>query len=208
MADVERHWLDQTSWVDVGRDWLSGFDADQHEVFATLRDTVAWRQPRVWRYDHHWEQPRVGASCRPGPSAPHPVITAAHKALRAHYRVELMTTITMVHYRDGHDRMAAHRDSDLRFCDDTVIAILTVGAQRPWVLSPARGAGQPFDVAPAGGDLLVMGGRAQQDWIHGVRPVNTLREGRISIQWRWTSRTGKPEVGGSSGAPRHYGGGR
>jgi alkylated DNA repair dioxygenase AlkB len=207
-ATLERHWLDETSWVDIGRDWLAGFEVDQREVFEAVRDGVQWQQPRVWRYDHHWEQPRVAASCRPGPNAPHPVITAAHKALRSHYRVEFMTTITMVHYRDGHDRMAAHRDGDLRFCDDTVIAVLTLGARRPWVLAPRRGAGLPFDVSPAGGDLLVMGGRAQQDWIHGVPPVNTLREGRISVQWRWTSRTGKPEVGGSSGAPRNYGGGR
>jgi alkylated DNA repair dioxygenase AlkB len=206
---LERHWLDQTSWVDVGRDWLAGFDVDAAQVYATLRDGLEWQQPRVWRYDHFYEQPRRGASFRPGPDAPHPVLTAAHKALRSLYRVELMRTITAVHYRDGHDRMAAHRDSDLRHCDDTLIAILTLGARRPWVLSPARGqAAQPFDVSPGPGDLLVMGGRAQADWLHAVPPVSTLREGRISVQWRWTSGTGRPEVGGSSDAPRRFGHGR
>src|SRR5690606_3849546 len=152
--------------------------------------TVAWQQPKVWRYDHNYDQPRLGSSFRPGPTAPHPVLTSAHKVLRTHYRVEFMTTVALAYYRDGRDRTAAHRDSDLRFCDDTVIAILTLGARRPWVLAPRRGEGEPFDVQPDGGDLLVMGGRAQQDWLHAVPPVTALRAGRISVQWRWTSRTG------------------
>jgi hypothetical protein len=38
--------------------------------------------------------------------------------------------------------------------------------------------------------------------------VPGLREGRISVQWRWTSRTGRPEMGGGSRAARRYGSGR
>ena len=43
----------------------------------------------------------------------------------------------MIQYRDGTDGQAFHRDTDMRWLDDTVIAILTLGAQRPWLLRPA-----------------------------------------------------------------------
>ena len=80
--------------------------------------------------------------------------------------------------------------------------MLTLGAQRPWELRPARGGAPAVDVAPGSGDLLVLGGRAQADWLHGVPPVPGLREGRISVPWRWTSHGGRPERGGGSRAPR------
>jgi hypothetical protein len=91
--------------------------------------------------------------------------------------------------------------------------ILTFGARRPWLLRPRRRRdkwidehlGTEHDLAPASGDLLVMGGRCQVDWEHSVPKVRHRRDlGRISAQWRWTSRRGRPEVGASYRAPRHY----
>ena len=52
-----------------------------------------------------------------------------------------------------------------------------------------------------------MGGRAQADFVHAVPKVPNLREGRISLQWRWTSRRGRQELGGSYRKPRRYGSG-
>ena len=199
---LERVPLDATSWVDVGRGWLAGAD----EVYDALAAWDGWRQGTVWQYDHLRGENRLSGFVRPGPDAPHPALTEAHKALRRHYGVEL-TGLGLSWYRNGRDAMGAHRDSDLRWCESTLIAVLTLGATRPWTLR-SRSTGQAVDVAPAAGDLLVMGGRAQADWLHGVPPCPGLRAGRISVQWRWTSRSGRPETGGSSRAPRRYGGGR
>ena len=200
---LERTWLDETSWVDVGRGWLR----DPDDVYAALAEVVPWRQAALWRYDHPRLEHRLSASCRPTLAGPHPAVLETHKALRRHYGVEL-AGVGLSWYRDGRDALGAHRDSDLRWCDDTLIAVLTLGALRPWELRPARGSAAPVDVAPGSGDLLVMGGRAQADWLHGVPPVPGLREGRISVQWRWTAHVGRPERGGGSRAPRRYGSGR
>jgi hypothetical protein len=143
----------------------------------------------------------------------HPVLIEAHRWLQHRYGVRF-DGFTLVRYRDGGDGQGFHRDRDMRFLDHTVVAVLTLGATRPWLLRPkghrhahglpARGA--THDLAPASGDLLVMGGRCQADWEHSVAPVPRRPVGeRISIQWRWTSRQGRPEVGGSYGAPRRYG---
>jgi alkylated DNA repair dioxygenase AlkB len=200
---LERHALDETSWVDVARGWLR----DPDEVYAALATGIPWRQAALWRYDHPRLENRLSASCRPTLAGPHPAVLETYKALRREYGVEL-SGVGLSFYRDGRDALGAHRDSDLRWCDDTLIAVLTLGAARPWLLRPARGGAPPFDVAPDSGDLLVMGGRAQADWLHGVPPVPGLREGRISVQWRWTSHGGRPERGGGSRAPRRYGSGR
>nr|MDT0665168.1 hypothetical protein [Micromonospora sp. DSM 115978] len=65
-----------------------------------------------------------------------------------------------------------------------------------------------LDFSPASGDLLVLGGRAQADYLHAVPRVPGLLGGRISVQWRWTSRTGRPEQDPGYGAPRVFTSGR
>ena len=42
------------------------------------------------------------------------------------------------------------------------------------------------------------------DWEHSVPPIRRHVDGRISVQWRWTSKQGRPEIGASYRAPRHY----
>jgi alkylated DNA repair dioxygenase AlkB len=128
--------------------------------------------------------------------------------LQRRYRVQF-EGFGMVLYRDGRDGQAFHRDTDMRWLDDTVIGVLTLGATRPWVLRPrssrhddSPGKGAVHDLAPGSGDLIVMGGRTQADWEHsvpylGARPVDP----RISIQWRHARRVGRPFMGSSYRAP-------
>jgi alkylated DNA repair dioxygenase AlkB len=100
----------------------------------------------------------------------------------------------------------------MRWLDDTVIAILTLGATRPWTLRPRAsrhddtpGKGAVHDLAPASGDLLVMGGRTQASWEHSVPYLGaTPTEPRISIQWRFAHRVGRPFMGASYRAPLTY----
>jgi alkylated DNA repair dioxygenase AlkB len=199
-----RHRLDATSWVDLLPGWLR--DAD--DVYLALLETLHWRQARLWRYDHYVTEPRLTAGTRP---TAHPALVDATKALRRHYGVDLDGPALAL-YRDGRDALGAHRDRELRHTSETLIAILTLGVRRPWVVTPrgatdtGRAAAGAVDLAPSSGDLLVLGGRAQADWLHGVPPQPGLREGRISVQWRWTSGHGPPEHGPGYRAPRHFNG--
>ncbi|HEX2851142.1 MAG TPA: hypothetical protein VHN98_11335 [Acidimicrobiales bacterium] len=206
-APVERVHLDQTSWVDVRRGWLEGAD----ELYASLRERVAWQTSRLFRYDHFVEERRLGSFWRRGRPLPDPSLAEVHRALQRDYRVEF-DGFGLILYRDGRDGQAFHRDTDMRWLDDTLIAILTLGARRPWLLRPrssrfdqSPGRGATHDLAPAGGDLLVMGGRCQADWEHSV-PYLTREQvaPRISLQWRFARRTGKPFVGASYRAPRTF----
>ena len=207
-APVERLALDGTSWVDVSRGWLAGADT----LFEALRADVAWETSRLFRYDHWVEERRLGAFWRPGNPLPHPALAPVHRTLQHRYRVQL-DGFGLIQYRDGHDGQAFHRDTDMRWLDDTVIAVLTLGARRPWLLRPrasrhslAEGRGATHDLAPGPGDLIVMGGRCQADWEHSVPYLAGEHVGvRISLQWRHARRTGRPFVGASYRAPRSYG---
>jgi alkylated DNA repair dioxygenase AlkB len=207
-AEVERVALDDGSWVDVARHWVR--DAD--DLFEALLHGVAWQTSRLFRYDHWVEERRLGASWHPPRPVPHPALAEAQSALQLAYRARF-DGCGILQYRDGNDGQAFHRDTDMRWLDDTVVAILSLGARRPWLLRPranrfdhSPGKGATHDLAPGPGDLIVMGGRCQADWEHSVpylpgRAVGT----RISVQWRHAQRRGRPFQGASYRAPLVYG---
>src|SRR5688572_14585176 len=76
-------------------------------------------------------------------SVPHPVLDDARSALNAHYGDELggqFVSAGLCLYRDGHDSVAWHGDRIARESpSDTMVAILSLGAVRPFALRPKSG---------------------------------------------------------------------
>jgi alkylated DNA repair dioxygenase AlkB len=179
----ERLWLDDVSWVDVARGWLHGADT----LLDALIETVDWEQHRRWMYERMVDDPRLSRWISADKPLPHRALGPVRSALEAHYDVPL-GGIGLNYYRDGRDSVAPHRDRELRHLDDTLIAIVTLGAQRPFLIRP-RGGGKSRDISPASGDLLVMGGRTQVGWEHAVPKVKRAGP-RISVTWRWSSEKG------------------
>jgi alkylated DNA repair dioxygenase AlkB len=196
----ERIELEGGSWIDISRGWLNGADA----LYAHLQSTVAWQQGRVFRYERWIDEPRLGAGFSLA-TAPHPVLVDAHRILQSQYRARF-DGFGLAYYRDARDSVALHRDREMRWLDETVIAILSLGAQRPFLVQ-RRDSHDPSaarDLSPASGDLMVFGGRFQADWLHGVPKVRHAVRGRISVQWRYTTRRGRPEQGPGYRAPREF----
>ena len=182
-ARVERLDLDATAWLDVARGWLRGADT----LLAAVVAAVPWRQGRRRMYDRVLDDPRVSRWYQAAEPLPHPALDAVRADLGARYDVAF-GSVGLNYYRDGRDSVAFHRDRELRELDDTLVAILTLGAARPFLLRP-RGGGRSHDVHPGSGDLLVMGGRTQADWEHAVPKV--ARAGpRVSVSLRWPDPSG------------------
>jgi len=205
---IERIELGDGAWADVARGWM----ADADVLYEHLLREVPWQTNRLYRYDHEVEERRLGASWRSGTPLPHPALAEATRVLQHRYGVQF-GGFGMIQYRDGTDGQGFHRDTDMRWLDDTVIAILSLGAQRAWTLRPrsarhtdAPGKGAVHDLAPASGDLIVMGGSCQAGWEHSVPYLGAQSTvgPRISIQWRFARRTGRPFQGASYNAPLHY----
>ena len=179
----ERMCLDDQSWVDVARGWLHGADT----LLDALIESVDWQQHRRWMYERMVDDPRLSRWFTTDEPLPHPALAPVRSALEAKYDVPL-GGIGLNYYRDGRDSVAPHRDRELRHLEDTLIAIVTLGARRSFLIRP-KGGGKSRDISPASGDLLVMGGRTQVNWEHSVPKVKRAGP-RISVTWRWSSQKG------------------
>jgi alkylated DNA repair dioxygenase AlkB len=179
-ARFERLALDERSWIDVARGWLRGADT----LLAEVVDEVEWRHRRRRMFDRVVDDPRLSHWSPSDGAPPHPALGPLRAALSARYAVALSGP-ALNYYRNGRDSVAPHGDRELRTLDHTLVAILTLGAQRPFLVRPRTG-GTSIDLAPASGDLLVMGGATQLGWLHGVPKVARCGP-RVSVSWRWSA---------------------
>jgi alkylated DNA repair dioxygenase AlkB len=204
---VERVELDPGSWVDVVRGLVPDADAVHDELLTTMH----WEQNKVFRYERWVDEPRLFAVQKGAER--HAALQEAQRWLMRRYRIPLPDVAPLLLYRNERDSVAFHRDRELRWLEDTIIGVLTLGATRPWLVKPLgpRRFGEDddmvgaIDLAPASGDLLVMGGRCQAAWLHAVPKVQGRCRSRTSVQWRWTSRRGRRDPNPSYYAPRHFG---
>jgi alkylated DNA repair dioxygenase AlkB len=179
-ARIERISLGYESWVLIARDWLLGADTLFHE----LVERVDWKQGRRYMYERVLDDPRLSRHYARDDALPHPALTAIGEQLDALLGVELRGP-GCNYYRDGRDSVAWHADRELRDLDDTRVAIVTLGAVRPFLLRQIGGGGKSRNFAPGSGDLLVMGGACQMRWQHAVPKLKRAGP-RISCTWRTT----------------------
>jgi alkylated DNA repair dioxygenase AlkB len=182
---VRRTPLARGAWVDLRPGWLSGSGA----VFSRLAGTVPWRAERRRMYDRVVDVPRLLSFYGEDAALPDPVLAAALRALNAHYGAELgepFRTAGLCLYRDGRDSVAWHGDRYGRGSrEDTMVAILSLGAPRAFLLRPRggrQGASVRYEIGH--GDLLVMGGSCQRTWEHAVPKTAQAVGPRISVQFR------------------------
>ena len=206
-AVVRRIDLDATSWVDV----VEGFVVDAGRQFDGLRDGVPWMQGEVLRYDKYVPEKRLGAGLAADRDA---MLRQTGLHLESRYR-QRMAGVGALLYRNGDDFQGLHSDREMRWLDDTLIAIVVLGERRPFVFRERRPLSEVVEKVPAGsapddlvltpghGDMLVMGGACQRDWLHGIPATSTERP-RISLTWRWTSRQGRPDTNPTYGDGRQF----
>jgi alkylated DNA repair dioxygenase AlkB len=175
------------AWVDVARDWLGGAD----DLCMRLIDGVDWQHHRRWMYDRMVDEPRLTHWYAASDPLPEEGLAWFRVAVGRRYGVRF-GAMGLNYYRDGNDSVAPHSDRELRHLDDTLVAILTLGAARPFLLRP-QGGRPSIDVHPGSGDLLVMGGTCQATWEHAVPKVSAGAGPRISASIRWAKELGAEE---------------
>jgi alkylated DNA repair dioxygenase AlkB len=177
-ADLRRISLSEGAWVEYAPGWVSG----QDRLFDALERGTRWRTDRRWMYERMVDTPRLIAGL-PGDGPGHPLCEEMRRALSARYREEL-TRLTLALYRDGGDSVAFHGDTVARDMDESLVATVSLGAHRRFLLKPAAG-GRSISFALGGGDLLVMGGTCQRTWRHGI-PKAQSSGPRIAVMFRPT----------------------
>jgi alkylated DNA repair dioxygenase AlkB len=171
-ASLRRIELGEGAWVDYQPGWVRGHDA----LFEQLQREVAWRHERRRMYDRVVDVPRLIAGVESVG-----IVEAMRRALSARYGEAFVRT-TAALYRDGRDSVAWHGDTTARDMLEAVVATVSLGEPRRFLLRPAQG-GAAQALALGGGDLVVMGGTCQRTWRHSVPKVASAGP-RIALMFR------------------------
>ena len=173
--------------------WLA--DAEAAALFARLLDAIPWEVHRLRVFGREIDAPR--RSCwigdpgtgytysrtrfepRPWPQALVPIRSRLEHACGARFNSVLAN-----HYRDGRDSMGWHSDDERELGPEPVIASLSLGATRRFVLRHRTHPELRHEIALPSGSLLVMRGATQANWNHALprtaRPVGE----RINLTFR------------------------
>ncbi|MGJ7915140.1 alpha-ketoglutarate-dependent dioxygenase AlkB family protein [Massilia sp. LXY-6] len=166
---------------------------DNAEVFARLLRDTEWRHESVVVYGKRHLQPRLtawhgeagygysGLYLAPLPMTPllEQLRGAVEGATGHRYNSVLLN-----YYRDGADSMGMHSDDEPELGPHPAIASLSYGAARAFILRHKRtGRTLKFDLAD--GNLLLMAGALQQNWLHGINKTVKPVGPRLNLTFRY-----------------------
>jgi alkylated DNA repair dioxygenase AlkB len=168
--------LDERSWIDVVPGWVT----DHAELFDELLAEATWQQRTRTMWDKDVLEPRMVAVLPwPFPTRIAELVTP----LNERYRVRFDSCLINL-YRDGSDAVAWHADTVRKTMRDPLVATVSLGARRAFLVRPATGGPIVRRYAPGEGDLVMMGGSMQHDWHHTVPREKCASGARMSITLR------------------------
>jgi alkylated DNA repair dioxygenase AlkB len=176
MVRLRRTQLDDSAWIDHCPGWVDG----HQQLHDHLAATTQWKSVRREMYERMVDVPRLVAML-PDDGPGHPLLDEMARALEARYGTAFSRT-SMALYRDGNDSVAYHGDQVARELPQAIVATVSLGEPRRFLLRPAAG-GKALALQLGWGDLLVMGGACQRTWRHAV-PKVAFAHPRIVVMLR------------------------
>ncbi len=176
---LKRIQLDESSWVEHCHGWISGSD----RAFEELLHDMEWSQRRRRMYEREVDEPRLTSWRKMDAQTADASqwMEDARVSLSMRYDVEF-DSLGINLYRDGADSVAWHRDRIPPEIVDPVVALVSLGEPRTFLLRPQGGGkSRPFRLGH--GDLLVTGGKTQRRFEHSVPKVKASGP-RMSIAFR------------------------
>jgi alkylated DNA repair dioxygenase AlkB len=163
------------------------------EVFERLLRETGWRHDTVVVYGKRYLQPRLTAwhgeagYTYSGLRLEALPMTPLLEQLRA--AVEAATgrrynSVLLNYYRDGADSMGMHSDDEPELGPQPAIASLSYGATRTFILRHKRSK-RTLKLDLADGNLLLMAGRTQQNWLHGINKTAKSTGPRLNLTFRY-----------------------
>jgi alkylated DNA repair dioxygenase AlkB len=166
-SGLVRHQLDDTAWVDHVAGWLEGADS----LFESLLQSTPWESTTQELYGKIMVTPRLVARWTSPEEieALPPVIERMRQLLVMRYQ-RPFDSVGANLYRDGRDSVAWHGDHIPIRIVDPVVATVSLGHPRRFVMRPREGR-TALSLGLGMGDLVVMGGSTQRTWLHAVPKV-------------------------------------
>ena len=168
--------LDDRSWLDVVPGWVT----DHGALFDLLLAEAPWQQRTRTMWDQEVLEPRMVAVVPP----PFPsYVQELVDLLDARYDVAFDSCLVNL-YRDGNDAVAWHADTVRKTMTNPLVATVSLGARRSFLVRPAGGGPTVRRYKPGEGDLIVMGGAMQHEWHHTVPREKSASGARMSVTLR------------------------
>lgn len=162
-------------------------------IMQRLLDETAWRAESIVLYGKPIQQPRLsawhgdaaytysGMTLAPQPFTP---LQQAIKDAVEQATGQRFNSVLLNYYRNEQDSMGFHSDDERELGRDPVIASVSFGEPRTFILKHKR-LPKTVKIALGDGSLLVMGGALQHHWRHGINKEKTPRGPRINLTFRW-----------------------
>lgn len=167
-------------------------ETEATRLYSALLDELAWESREIVLFGKRIPQPRLIAWAGSfgyrysgqtlEPRAPSPALRALTERVNAAVGVPF-NHVLVNRYRNGHDSMGMHSDAEPELGRDPVVASLSFGVARRFVVVP-RSKGPRFSCSLGHGDLLVMGGTCQANYRHGVPKAADVSGERLSATFR------------------------
>jgi len=177
--------------------------AEAHGLLETLLRDRAWEERHIVLFGRRIPQPRLiawegdvpyrysGQTLEPRPWSESVKDVLDHVC--AHTGV-LFNHVLLNRYRNGKDSMGFHSDDEPELGPDPAVASVSLGASRRFVLVPRRGPRQRIEVLLEHGSLVVMRGRCQAEYRHGIPKDPAVTAQRVSLTFRQILRSPGAEV--------------
>ena len=163
------------------------------EVFARLLRETPWREESVFVYGKRHLQPRLTAWYGDASYtysglrlAPLPW-TALLLEIRAAVEAACgrrFNSVLLNRYRNERDSMGMHSDDEPELGKDPVIASLSYGATRSFILRHKRDK-RTVRLPLEDGSLLLMSGQLQRNWLHGINKSTRPLGERLNLTFRY-----------------------
>jgi alkylated DNA repair dioxygenase AlkB len=163
-------------------------------ILQVLIEQTPWKEQTIKFYGKVYKQPRLiawygddGISYRYSgvTHAPLPWTGLLHqlKAIAEQYSACNFNSALVNYYRDHRDSMGMHSDNEAELGPQPIIASLSLGAERTFILKHKNTA-QKFTLPLPSGSLLVMQGDTQTFWRHGITKEKHRCAARINVTFR------------------------
>ncbi len=180
-------------WVRIHDPWLD--EGDARRLMSALSEDVEWTQRSIRMGARIIPQPRLTAWFgEPGATytysgltldpAPFPPAVAEIRAAVEDECGARFNGVLLNLYRDGADSMGWHADAERELGKDPLIASVSLGASRRFVLRHRKRAAPAVEFELGGGSLLVMGGTTQHHWRHGIPKTRRAVGPRVNLTFR------------------------
>lgn len=189
----ERLELEDGAWLDYYTNFFSNCDADK--IYSDLRDELPWEHRDIVVFGKPVKQPRLiawGGDMEyrySGQTLPRRPLTDSLTKLQCRLEEtgdEKFNHVLLNYYRDGRDNMGMHADDERELGLNPVIAALSFGVPRRFLLKRKNGrkGNEPHSIVLENGSLIVMGGTIQHTYRHGIPKAGRLDKGRINLTFR------------------------